>query len=71
MVLLAISNLIALPLAVYMMHGWLQNFAYRTHIGVGVLFISATATFVISLATVGILSLKAAAANPVDSLRHE
>jgi len=71
LILLAISNLIALPLAVYMMRGWLQNFAFRTHIGVGVLLLSAAAAFVISLATVGILSLKAAAANPVDSLRHE
>jgi ABC-type lipoprotein release transport system permease subunit len=66
-----IADVIACPLALYMMNQWLQNFAYRIHIG-GMIFVS---TILITLLTAlfSFISqaLKAAWANPVDSLRYE
>ncbi|MFC2158790.1 ABC transporter permease [Acidobacteriota bacterium] len=71
LILLVVSNLLALPVAYYVMYGWLQNFAYRTRLGVELFVLAAGITFVISLLTVGFQSVKAARANPVDSLRYE
>lgn len=66
-----VSCLISWPVAYFVMHRWLQNFAYRTVIGVDVFIVSALLALVISLATVGLRSIRAASANPVDSLRYE
>lgn len=66
-----VSCLISWPVAYFMMNRWLQNFAYRTGIGVEVFIVSALLALVISLATVGMRSVRAAMANPVDSLRYE
>ncbi len=68
---IAIANLIAWPLAYLVMRGWLQDFAYKVSIG-PLIFILATAlTLFIAFVTVGYHSIKAALANPVDSLRYE
>jgi len=68
---IAIANLIAWPLAYVVMRGWLQDFAYKVSIG-PLIFILATAlTLLIAFVTVGYHSIKAALANPVDSLRYE
>jgi putative ABC transport system permease protein len=69
--LVIISNLIALPVGWFIMHKWLQNFAYRIHIGVWIFVVSAAAALSIALLTVSYQSIKAATANPVDSLRYE
>ncbi|MCX6555917.1 MAG: hypothetical protein NTW95_00560 [Candidatus Aminicenantes bacterium] len=53
------------------MNRWLQTFAYRTTIGIGIFFFSGLAALIIALLTVGYQSVKAARANPVDSLRYE
>jgi putative ABC transport system permease protein len=66
-----IANIIAWPLAYYFMNRWLQTFAYRATIGVGIFLFSGLAALVIALLTVGYQSVKAARANPVDSLRYE
>ena len=63
--------LIAVPIAWYTMHVWLQNFAYHVHIGIGVFALAGILAIVIALATVSWQSIKAALANPVDSLRNE
>ena len=65
------ANVIAWPLAYFVMNKWLQNFAYRTEIGMGVFLASAALALGIALLTVSFQSVKAAAANPVDSLRYE
>ncbi|NIM89861.1 MAG: FtsX-like permease family protein [Candidatus Aminicenantes bacterium] len=65
------ANLIAWPVAYFVMNKWLQHFAYRTKIGFGIFVLSALLTFVIAFVTVSYQSIKAAVANPVDSLRYE
>ncbi|UCC40488.1 MAG: ABC transporter permease [Candidatus Aminicenantes bacterium] len=65
------ANIIAWPVAYFVMNGWLQNFAYRTRIGVEYFVLSALLAFVIALITVSYQSIKAAVANPVDSIKYE
>jgi putative ABC transport system permease protein len=68
---IVIANLIAWPLAYFVMKGWLQDFAYKVSIGPVVFILAAGLTLLIALATVSYHSIKAALANPVDSLRYE
>jgi putative ABC transport system permease protein len=63
--------LIAWPTAYFIMNKWLQNFAYKTNIGAGIFLASAGLALGIALFTVSFHSIKAATANPVDSLRYE
>jgi ABC-type antimicrobial peptide transport system permease subunit len=65
------ANIVAWPVAYYAMHRWLQNFAYRTNIGISTFIFSATVALLIALLTVSYQSIKAALANPVESLRYE
>jgi putative ABC transport system permease protein len=53
------------------MHSWLDNFAYRTAIQWWVFPLAAGAAVVITFLTVGFHSIRAAVADPVDSLRTE
>lgn len=69
LVLLAI--LIALPIAGYIMHEWLADFAYKINIGWTVYLFAALIAIAIALITVSFQSVKAALANPVKSLRTE
>ena len=66
-----VANLIAWPIAFWAMSRWLDNFAYRAHIGILPFLFSALLAFLVALATVSTQSLRAARANPVDSLRYE
>jgi putative ABC transport system permease protein len=66
-----LSNLIAWPVAYLAMRGWLNHFAYRTRIGVLVFALAAALALAVALLTVSYQALKAARANPVDSLRYE
>ncbi len=70
-ILVAIANLIAWPVAYSVMRRWLENFAYRVSFSAVVFLIAGTVTLLVSLATVGFLALRAALSNPVDSLRYE
>jgi putative ABC transport system permease protein len=67
----ALANIIAWPVAYYAMDKWLQNFAFRVMIGWEIFLLSAGVALVISLATISTQSVKAAIADPVDSLRYE
>jgi putative ABC transport system permease protein len=69
--LVFIALVIASPLAWYAMHRWLLDFAYRTSIAWWVFPLSAGAAVLITFLTVGFYSIKAAVADPVDSLRTE
>jgi len=71
LVLVIISFVIAVPLGYYAMYQWLLTFAYRIDLGVLVFAIAGVTAFLIAWVTVGIESVKAALANPVDSLRSE
>ena len=69
--LILVSNLIAWPVAWYTMNHWLRNFAYRIPIEPWLFIMAGLLTVVIALVTIGMQSVKAALANPVDSLRNE
>ena len=69
--LVAISMVIAFPVAWWGMSRWLQDFAYRTYIGWWVFVIAALLAIIITIATVSVRAIKAAMANPVESLRSE
>jgi len=66
-----IANVIAWPIAYYVLHQWLQSFAYRTKISVFAFIIAAVLSFVIAFVTVYTQTLKASLADPVRSLRYE
>lgn len=55
----------------WLMHGWLQDFAYRVSIGVEVFLLAGGVLLVVTVLTVGVQALRAALVNPVKSLRSE
>ncbi|GAA0881093.1 ABC transporter permease [Algoriphagus jejuensis] len=69
MVLLAFG--IAIPLAYFMMKEWLETFAYQTQISVGLFAMVMLASLLLTILTVGSKAVRAAIANPVDSLKDE
>ena len=69
--LVLLANVIAWPVAWYLLHRWLQSFLYRTHIRFDIFILAGVITFITALITVSYQSIKAATANPVDSLRYE
>lgn len=62
---------VAAPIAYYFMHDWLSNFAYHIDLGIGLFLFVMVASLVIAMLTIGVKSLRAAMANPVESLRDE
>ena len=70
-VLVSISLLIAIPIAYYFMHTWLQDYQYRASLSWWIFAIAAAAALLITLFTVSFQAIKAAFANPVKSLRTE
>lgn len=71
LLLVVVSNLIAWPMGYYFMSKWLNSYAYRTKIDAGIFLLAGLLTLIISTATIGLQTFKAASANPVDSLRYE
>lgn len=69
--LVLVASLIAIPIAWLAMNKWLQGFAYRINISWWILAIAALLAVLIALATIFYQAIKAAVANPVDSLRSE
>ncbi len=70
-ILVIVSCLIAVPLAYYFMHGWLQKYDYRTSIPWWLFFVACAGALIITLMTISFQAIKAAVANPVRSLRTE
>lgn len=68
--LLLIAVLIAFPIVWYIMRGWLDDFAYRVRFGVDVFLIAGGIMVLITLFTISYQSIKAALANPVNSLKQ-
>jgi putative ABC transport system permease protein len=66
-----ISNLFAWPLAFFAVKKWLQDFAYRIEITWWMFAFAGGIALVIALATVSFQAIKAATANPVETLRYE
>ena len=69
--LTVLAALLAIPLGVYLMNMWHENFAYHVTIGVGVFLVALIVAFTIIITTVGLQALRAASANPINSLRDE
>jgi ABC-type antimicrobial peptide transport system permease subunit len=69
--LVLVSFLVAMPLAWYLMNGWLQKYEYRTAMSWWIFALSGLGALVITLLTVSFQAIKAALANPVNSLRSE
>jgi putative ABC transport system permease protein len=70
-VLVAVSCLIAIPVALYLLDHWLQQYEYRTTITWWIFAVACACTLVITLLTVSFQAIKASLANPVKSLRTE
>jgi len=66
-----LANIIAWPVAYYFMNKWLQDFAFRIDITLWPFLFSGLIALLIAVATVSYQSIKAAIANPVDSLKYE
>jgi len=69
--LVLIANIIAWPIAYYVMTNWLQDFAYRININWLIFLLTGVLSVFIALVTVSYQAAKAAMANPVKSLRYE
>ena len=71
MVLVIIASLLAAPIAYWLINRWLQDFAYRTDLNVGLFILAGGAALLIAFLTMSFHSLKTARLNPVVSLRYE
>jgi putative ABC transport system permease protein len=69
--LVLIASLIALPVAWWCMHRWLQTFEYKINIGWLVFVVASLAATLVALFTISFQAIKASVANPVNSLRTE
>ncbi len=69
--LVGISFVIAAPVSWYLMQKWLADFAYKIELGAGIFILALAGTILIAALTVGYRTLRAALANPVDSLKSE
>jgi len=70
-VFVLIAFCIAVPLGYYFMYNWLQNYAYRTELSWWIFAVACVGALLITLITVSFQAIKAAIANPVNSLRSE
>ncbi len=70
MIILA-ANIIACPIAYYFMNKWLQDFAYRIDISFWVFVIAGGLALLTALTTLSFQAIRAATANPVESLKYE
>lgn len=70
-VLVHLATVIAVPIAGWAMHKWLEDFAYRTSIPWWIYVISGAGAILIALVTVSFQAIRAATVNPVESLRSE
>ncbi|WP_421876385.1 ABC transporter permease [Marinoscillum sp.] len=69
--LLVVSMVIALPIGIYLMSEWLENFVYRTDISVLMIVLPILAVVLLAWITVSIISYRAARQNPVNNLKYE
>jgi ABC-type antimicrobial peptide transport system permease subunit len=69
--LVFLASLVAIPLSWLAMNKWLQNFAYRTPVSAWLFVLGTLFMMLIALLTLSIQTIRAASANPADSLRSE
>lgn len=66
-----IANVLSVPIVIYIMNKWLENFEFKTRIDPIVFFIAAVISTLIVLLTLSLNAIRAARTNPVESLRYE
>ncbi len=69
--LILVGFIIAIPVAWYLMSQWLQNFAYSIEINWWIFALAGLLALLVAWLTISFQSIRAAVANPVDSLRNE
>ena len=69
--LIFFANLIAFPIAWWIMNSWLQDFAYRIHLSWWIFALAAVIALMIAAVTISLQTIRASVANPVNSLRNE
>jgi putative ABC transport system permease protein len=69
--LILISIVIAVPIAVYAMNSWLEEFAYKTGMEIWVIFLATGSCLILALGTIFFQSYKSLRADPVKSLKSE
>jgi putative ABC transport system permease protein len=71
LILVTIGIIIAFPVAYYFMNNWLQNYVYKTTIGLTLFIIAALLTFLITFLTISYKAYQAAIMNPANSIKTE
>jgi putative ABC transport system permease protein len=71
LILVIAATLLSVPVTLYFMTKWLNNFAYKTSINASAFFISFAIAALIVLLTVFINAYRASCINPIEALRHE
>ena len=71
LVLISLANFVAWPVSYFVMRGWLNDFAFRMPLQVWIFATAGVLTLFIAILTVCFQSIKAALANPADSLQYE
>jgi putative ABC transport system permease protein len=71
LVLIFIANTISWPAAYLIMNKWLDNFAFRTNMGISLFFTAGIMILLVVLFTVSYQVIRAARGNPVDAIKHE
>ncbi|CAA9486006.1 MAG: Acidobacterial duplicated orphan permease (function unknown) [uncultured Segetibacter sp.] len=71
LLLILVACVLAVPLAIYFLDRWLQNYEYRTELSWWIFAVAITGALLVTLLTVSFQAIKAALANPVRSLRSE
>jgi len=66
-----VANVLAWPLAWYVMRGWLDGFAYRIDLDLGPFVIAGVAAIAIAVATTAFHAIQAARSRPIIALRYE
>ena len=70
-IIVFISSLISLPVSYSVMSSWLNNFAYKTELGLEIFIASVLIVLTTALISTGLQAIKAAIANPVNSIKYE
>jgi len=70
-ILVSAANFIAWPVAWLIMKRWLQNYAYNTGLNPWQFILASISALIFALLTVSFQAVRAASADPVNSLRHE
>ena len=71
LILVTVGIIIAIPVAYYFMNHWLQNYVYRTNVGITIMIIAALLTILITFITISFKAYQASVMNPARSLKSE